>query len=118
MPSHALSRNQARESYLMMLLRQHIADAGLPEPVSEHRGIPGRRFRFDLAWPDLMVACEIEGGIWIEGRHTRGSGYERDVEKYNLAVLHGWTVIRATPAMVESGETANMLIWALRGRAA
>jgi hypothetical protein len=42
------------------------------------------------------VAVEFEGGIWSNGRHIRGKGYARDVEKYNLAVLEGWRVLRYT----------------------
>lgn len=68
----------------------------LPEPVQEHRFHPPRRWRFDLAYPDLKIAVELEGGIWTMGRHTRGSGFVKDTEKYNQAVLDGWRVLRYT----------------------
>ncbi|HEY7313861.1 MAG TPA: hypothetical protein VH643_31215 [Gemmataceae bacterium] len=60
--------------------------AGLPPPNREHRFAPPRRWRFDLAWPSLRLALEIEGGTWTGGRHVRGKGYENDREKYNLRV--------------------------------
>jgi very-short-patch-repair endonuclease len=65
--------------------------------IPEHRFNPDRRWRFDYAFPDLMIAVEIEGGVWIQGRHSRGMGMINDMEKYNWAVLHGWRVLRYTP---------------------
>ena len=41
-----------------------------------------------------MIAVEIEGGVWIGGRHTRGKGFLRDIEKYNEAAAMGWRVFR------------------------
>ena len=60
-----------------------------------------RRWRFDFAWPETRVAVEIEGGVWSRGRHTRGSGFAKDCEKYNAAVREGWFVLRYTPGMLE-----------------
>ena len=72
--------------------------AGLPAPVAEYVGIPGRRFRFDWAWPDQRIALEVNGGVWTRGRHVRGTGYLRDLEKLNLAQLAGWRVFQVPPA--------------------
>ena len=69
---------------------------GTPMPEREFRFRPSRRWRFDFAWPEGKVAVEIEGGVYIDGRHTRGKGYERDLEKYNAAVTDGWKVFRFT----------------------
>ncbi len=98
--------------YMDILLREQFADAGLPEPVREYRFCE-RRFRFDYAWPGEKVALEIEGGIWVRGRHTRPRGYERDCEKYSLAAILGWKVIRATPAMLEDGRALDLVAQAL-----
>ena len=68
----------------------------LPLPIREFR-FSKRRFRFDFAFPDRKVAVEIEGGGWLYGRHHRPKGYERDLEKYNLAQSLGWKVFRFTP---------------------
>lgn len=81
-----------------------IRAVGLREPVAEYPFALPRRWRFDFAWPELRLAVEIEGGTWTGGRHVRGSGYERDLEKYNAAALLGYTVLRVTPAMVEDGR--------------
>jgi very-short-patch-repair endonuclease len=67
-----------------------------PSFVRQHRFVEGRKFAFDFAWPSQLVAVELEGGTWIGGRHTRGSGQAKDIEKYNLAVLGGWSVLRYT----------------------
>ena len=61
---------------------------------------PKRRWRFDFAHKPSLVAVEIEGGVWSGGRHTRGSGYVKDCEKYNEAALTGWTVLRLTPELI------------------
>ena len=82
---------------------EQLMDQQLDIPKSEYKFLDKRRFRFDFAWPDRMIAMEIEGGVWIKGRHTRGAGYSRDMEKYNLAGLHGWKVYRFTPQDVYKG---------------
>lgn len=69
---------------------------GGPEPVREHAFAAGRRFRFDFCWPDQKVAVELEGGIWTGGGHTRGKVYRSNCEKYNLAAIQGWKVLRYT----------------------
>lgn len=71
-----------------------LVAAGLPEPVMEYRFDPKRRSLFDLAWPAVKIAVEIEGGVWVEGRHTGGAGYLVDIEKYNRATVQGWRLIR------------------------
>jgi len=75
---------------------------GFPEPVCEYRFTPPRKFKFDLAWPELKIAVELEGGVYSGGRHTRGKGFEGDCEKYNLAAEQGWLVLRYTTNMLKS----------------
>lgn len=106
---------------------QQVMLAGLPEPVREYRfaaehvglgrGVLKRLneaglqdWRFDFAWPDLLIAAEIEGGTWVYGRHNRPEGFERDCRKYNSAAILGWTVLRFTSGMVNSQEGIAMLI--------
>lgn len=97
--------------YLVSQLRM----AGLPEPTEEYRFAPPRRWRFDLAWPDqpVKLAVEIEGGVWTGGRHTRPSGFLKDIEKYNCAALLNWRLLRVTPAMIKSGEAMTLIERAL-----
>ena len=79
-----------------------IKIAGLPTPLTEYAFCPGRRFRFDFAYPDKKIAVEGEGGVWINGRHNRGQGFINDCEKYNIACLMGWKVLRYTSENLES----------------
>ena len=76
---------------------QFCKSEGLPEPVPEFRFHPVRKWRFDFAWPDQMIALEVEGGLWVRGRHNRASGFLKDMEKYNTAESMGWHVFRTTP---------------------
>lgn len=88
--------------------------SGLPEPQREFLFHKRRKWRFDLAWPDLLIAVEVEGGIWTGGRHVRGEGYEADCEKYNEAQLAGWMVLRFTPGMIKRGKAWPVIEKALR----
>jgi hypothetical protein len=89
---------------------------GLPEPTPEFRFHETRKWRFDFAWPDLMVAVEVEGGVWVGGRHTRGKGFLADMEKYNNAAAAGWCVLRCTPTTLLSGPMLDLLARVLRER--
>jgi very-short-patch-repair endonuclease len=85
----------------------------LPVPSREYTFASPRRWRFDFAWWQHKVAVEVEGGSWIAGRHTRGSSFEKDCEKYNAANLKGWNVYRVTPRMVEDGRAIALIRQAL-----
>ena len=97
-------------------LRQMTGEVWVPEfdfaarHVGKGPGIRARlaqanmgNWRFDFACPDLQIAMEIEGGAWVGGRHTRGAGFERDLEKYDRANRLGWWVYRCSPRMVKNG---------------
>jgi very-short-patch-repair endonuclease len=101
-------------SDLEQQLAFQVRAAKLPEPVREFRFSPPRRFRFDLSWPDRKVACEIQGGVWTQGRHTRGAGAESDAEKLSLAAVDGWRVLVVTAKHVQSGEALTWIEQALR----
>lgn len=76
------------------------ANPPLPPHVRQYRFALPRQYRFDVAWPDLMIAIELDGGTWSGGSHVRGQGYEDGCEKANAAVLRGWRLLRFTTAMV------------------
>lgn len=76
--------------------------------VREYKFLEDRRFKFDIAIPEKKIAIEFEGGIFSDGRHTRGKGYSNDAKKYNLAAMHGWKLLRYTSADV------NKLNWEFR----
>ena len=64
-----------------------------------------RQWRFDFAWPEIKVALEVEGGTFAAGksRHTTGIGYGKDCEKYSVAAIQGWIVVRVDTKMIKSG---------------
>ena len=64
---------------------------------TEYKFYPTRKWKFDYAIPLLKIAIEIEGGVYIRGRHNRVIGFINDMEKYNRATIEGWKVIRYTP---------------------
>ena len=74
----------------------------------EYRFHPVRRWRFDFvilktAYSDpkeLKIAVEIEGGIFVQGRHNRGLGMQGDCVKYNAAQVEGWKVLRYTTGQI------------------
>ena len=71
--------------------------------VAELVFYPGRRYRIDVAFPAQKLAVEIEGGGWINGRHSRGTGIETDAEKSALLAIQGWRLMRVTPKQVRNG---------------
>lgn len=83
---------------------------GIPSPETEFYFAKPRMWRFDYAWRDKYIAVEIEGGIWTQGRHTRGSGFVKDMEKYNEAGRLGWRVFRFTPKQLKVGEAQNYMM--------
>lgn len=86
------------------ILLAEIKAARLPAPILEHRFAAPRRWRFDLCWPDRLVAVEIHGSVWVRGRHTRGAGFEADREKMNAAQLLGWRVLEYSTGQVKAGR--------------
>ena len=70
------------------------------EIVSEYKFHPTRKWRFDFAIPKRMIAIEIEGGLWIGGRHNRPLTMIKDFEKYNEAAKLGWRILKYTPTQV------------------
>lgn len=112
-------------SRLELLFAEQVRGARLPAPEREYRFAPPRRWLFDFAWNLVTVgswhydrglrgepfhrsvqpiAVEIEGGTYVEGRHSRGQGFEKDCEKYAEALISGWRVLRVTGAMVLDGR--------------
>lgn len=85
----------------------------LPQPKREYEFHPVRKWRFDFAWPELLIAVECEGGTRSNGRHVRGDGFENDCEKYAEAALSGWLVLRVTWDQIESMKATVWLQRAL-----
>ena len=75
----------------------------------EYRFHVSRKYRFDFfIAPSLGI--EVEGGIWSSGRHSRGTGMENDMRKYNLAASKGFVVLRYSTGMIQSGEAIAQIL--------
>lgn len=87
--------------------------AGLPKPETQVLVAPPRRWRWDGAWPDRMLAYEIQGATWAQGKHTRHDGYAIDCEKANEGLLVGWRCLRFDADMVNDGRALRWIEQAL-----
>jgi very-short-patch-repair endonuclease len=73
-------------------------------PVRQHPLLYGRGWRLDFAWPDRMLAVEIDGAVHrIKGR------FRSDIERHNVLALLGWRVLRFSPSDVSSGKAIDVL---------
>ena len=76
----------------LMTLRA-ILRAGLPIPVQQHRvRINGKRYRIDLAYPELKVAIELQSWQWHGGREA----FDDDKARSSDLVADGWRVLEVT----------------------
>jgi hypothetical protein len=84
---------------------------GLPSPVFQHAI---GRHRVDFAYPDLMIAIEVDG----YSAHGSPDAFQRDRERQNELVLAGWTVLRFTWAdIVKRPREVAQLVADAIGRA-
>lgn len=104
-PKNALKTPKSAKDVFTFLLHQRLG----VECVREYRFHPTRQWRFDYAIPDLRIAIEIDGGIWINGRHNRASGYLGDMDKFNAAATLGWVVLKFTPQEQYSQKTLELI---------
>ena len=70
---------------------------------------PKRKWRADFHLVGKKILVEVEGAIWSGGRHTRGKGYIGDMEKYNVATMMGYQVIRFSTDQVKSGHAIQQI---------
>lgn len=100
-------------SALEALLSQQMRAEKIPH-AAEIRFHPDRRWRFDFVIVGYKIGVEVEGGTWAAGRHTRGSGFAKDCEKYNEAARLGWAVYRFTGDQIKSGHAIDYILRVLR----
>lgn len=74
------------------------------EVEEEYKFHPTRKWRFDFAFPDLKIAIEVDGGVWVSGRHNRANGFIKDMEKFNEANILGWNILRYTPEQLNTSK--------------
>ena len=107
-----MKRKLAKEANLV--LEQHLRELRI-EFDPEWKFYPNRRWKADYKiWPtgkagETTILVEIEGAIWTQGRHTRGSGYTKDLEKYRMAAALGYKVFRFSTQEVLDGTAKEFL---------
>ena len=75
--------------------------AGLPAPVRQLEVRENGRLigRVDFAYPDHMLAIEVDGYRWHSGRRA----WQRDLARRNRVTERGWRVIHVTDRDLEEG---------------
>ncbi len=102
-------RNPKPPSRLEMAFLTLWRASGGPELEKEFRFHPTRKWRADFAHLPSRTLIEIEGGIYVNGRHNRGAGFAADLEKYFEATLAGWRVIRLGPDELTANCIARLV---------
>ena len=87
---------------------------GGPALEREFRFHPTRKWQADFAHLPSRTLIEIEGGIWVRGRHNSPRGFAADAEKYLEAELAGWRVIRLVDQQIR-GPILERIIGLCRG---
>jgi very-short-patch-repair endonuclease len=98
----------ATTSPLLTVLTAWCRGRGLPDPEPEYEFHPARKWRWDICFPERMVAVEIDGGLYVQGRHSRGAEREKDMEKHAEGICLGWRLLVVSPRMVNDGR---LLAW-------
>lgn len=77
--------------------------------IPEFKFHPTRKWRFDFAIPDLKIAIEIDGGLFIYGRHNHAVSMIKDYEKFNSAAALGWVVLKFIPSQLDKVATLDLI---------
>jgi very-short-patch-repair endonuclease len=79
------------ESVLETLALRLLKRFGLPSPVRQHEtSVSGRFVRFDLAYPEMRIAIELDG------RSAHAARWQSDHDRDNATELAAWRLLRFT----------------------
>lgn len=102
-------RAQTPPSRLESKFALYWRSLGGPELEREFRFHSERKWRADFAHIASRTLIEIEGGIYIQGRHNRAAGFIADAEKYLEAFFAGWAVVRLTAAQINTSNIDRLI---------
>ena len=108
-----MKRSEAAEA-LANQLRLHdikVEEEHMFAPVVDGKHI--RRWRFDVALPEHLVAVEVDGSVFTGGRHGGKPSAIRDIEKRQAAACCGWRMIPVTPDMCLNGRALDVVMFAI-----
>lgn len=80
------------------LMAEQLKVYGLPEPVRQLKYLEDRKFRADFAWPDRMIALEVDGAV-----HRIKGTFQRSFEREYLLKMAGWQVLHVGGNEVRKG---------------
>jgi len=63
---------------------------------------------------ESRTLIELEGGVWVGGRHNRAAGFVADAEKYLEATLAGWRLVRLVDSQLTL-ENIRRLVTMIQG---
>jgi very-short-patch-repair endonuclease len=84
-------------SQLETMFLRIVRDRPFPQPRTQFPvGLDVGRVHLDFAYPESLIAIEVDGYAW----HMDRRAFERDRERDNLLQQQGWIVLRFTWAML------------------
>lgn len=94
------SASVSEERMPQRILFNALVDRYTPEPMWEYKGcVEGRRFRADIAYPELNLVIEVEG--WqFHGKHK--GAFIKDHERRNQFAIHGWRMLGFSAGRIHS----------------
>jgi len=102
---------EASEAGLCQQIWLCLAERDAEHWQKGYRFHDGRRWKFDIANPRLRIACEYQGGLFMQrkGGHQTVKGMRRDWEKFNEAQMMGWIVLLFGPDETRTGNAVHMV---------
>ena len=98
------------DTYKRLLIVAHMNRMVLADEFKFHET---RKWRADFALlakePTRYrgIIIEVEGGLWIQGRHNHPVSVQKDLEKYNEAAKYWYLLLRYTPQQWKAGKPVD-----------
>lgn len=106
---YAKAQRQAQRRVLADKFERLWSAAGGPTLTPEYRFHETRKWQADYCHEGTKTLIELEGGTRKQGRHNRHDGYAADCEKYNAAIMAGYSLIRLTGDMI-TADNVHMIL--------
>lgn len=108
-----IPKSEAKQVSWLRFQLQYWAKEKNQVLLEEHR-FSHRKWRFDFAFKEIMIAIEYEGINSAKSGHTTLVGYTKDTEKYNEAAKLGWDVLRFTAVNYKTAPQKLTETWTTR----
>lgn len=98
-----------KESVLEKQLHRQLHDAGLTGWQTEYRFHPTRKWRLDVAWPELKFGVEVQGM-----QHRIKGRFGEDIEKQSALLLAGWRCLCVGGTQIRDGTAVKWIVELLK----